>query len=119
METETKAQLFPDCAYVSDELQYHLDKCIEHNHDLREAWWKVKDSPLREGHSLRDHVLDCAIQYSLITKFYMNGFNPMRAVYKDVDTSKLARDWFRPLVVSSVKRRRRLPIKDRSAVIAS
>jgi hypothetical protein len=94
------ASFYADCPYVSDELQHHLDKCIEHHDHLREYWWKVKDSSLREGHSLRDHIFEYATTCSVLGLFYANGFNMMRAVYKDLD--KIGRDWFRPLILSSL-----------------
>jgi hypothetical protein len=93
------ASFYSDCPYVSDELQHHLDKCIEYHDQIREYWWNLKDAPKREGVSLREAVFHYATTYALLGLFYANGFNLMRAVYKDVSAG---RDWFRPLILSSL-----------------
>ena len=54
------------------------------------------DAPMREGVSLREAVFHYATTYALLGLFYANGFNLMRAVYKDVSAG---RDWFRPLIL--------------------
>jgi len=100
MTAEHKAASFYfDCPYLSVELQHHLDACIEHHDQLREYWWNLKDSPMREGASLQEAVFQYATTYALLGLFYANGFNLMRAVYEDVSTG---RDWFRPLILSSL-----------------
>jgi hypothetical protein len=100
MTAEHKADSFySKCPHVSDELQYHLDTCIEHHDQLREYWWNLKDSPMREGVSLQEAVFHNATTYALLGLFYANGFNLMRAVYNDVS---VGRDWFRPLILSSL-----------------
>jgi hypothetical protein len=94
------ASFYADCPLVSDELQHHLAACIEHHDGLREFWWMLKDSPEREGSSLDECVFSYAQLYSVLGLFYLNGFNQMRALYKDV--SEHGRDWFRPLILSSM-----------------
>jgi hypothetical protein len=90
---------YADCPYVSDELQHQLDKCIEHHDQIREYWWNLKDSPMRDGVSLQEAVFHYATTYALLGLFCANGFNLMRAVYNDVS---VGHDWFRPLILSSL-----------------
>lgn len=100
MTAEDKAASFYcDCPYVSDDLQHHLDACIEHHDQLREYWWNLKNSPMREGTSLQEAIFHYATTYALLGLFYANGFNLMRAVCND---TSVGRDWFRPLVLSSL-----------------
>jgi hypothetical protein len=101
MTAQDKAESFyAGCPFVSDELQHHLSACVEHHDHLREYWWRVRNSSLRDGHSLDDVVFHYCQTNALVGQFYAKGFNLMRATYKDTDT--VGRDWFRPLILSSI-----------------
>jgi hypothetical protein len=98
---ERAASFYSSCPYVSDELQHHLDACIEHHDKLREYWWNIKEWATREGTSLQEAIFHYATTHALVGLYYVNGLNLIRAVYEDVP---VGRDWFRPLILSSLIR---------------
>lgn len=96
-----RESFYADCPYISAELQNHLEALTPHNDILREFWWTVKDDKrLLQGSSQSEVVFSYATTCWLLALYYLNGFNMMRAVYKDV--SKAGRDWFKPMVLSSL-----------------
>ena len=70
MTAEQKGQSFySECPFVSDTLQHHLHKCIEHHEVLREFWWNLKDSShLRQEASLRDATFHYASICALVAQ---------------------------------------------------
>jgi len=101
MTDEIKRESFyADCTEISTELPNHLPALLEFHDALREFWWRLKDSPLREGASLEEAVFHFATTNSLLAVFFANGFNLLRGVCEA--PHPVGRDWYRPLILSSM-----------------
>jgi hypothetical protein len=100
-EAEKRAGIYAGIAAISGELHHRITDCAPHHDGLNAVLPHIDRAELaRENMSITEALCGVANTQSLIALYQLNGLNVVRASF--ADGIKSSRDWFRPLIVSTM-----------------
>jgi hypothetical protein len=100
-EAEKRAGIYSGIAAISGELHHRITDCAAHHDGLKAVLPHIDRKEIaRENTSITEALCGVANTQSLIALYQLNALNLVRATF--ADGVKSPRDWFRPLMVSTM-----------------